>query len=168
MGPPVRLVGCGLAAAALALALSPLPAAALTATATISGGPLAVAATPLHVTPAPPGGAGQTTTIQTLEVSNATGSGAGWSITASATAATAGGATGPLPPAGELTVACLAGNCHATAAPIRQLLPTAPAAEVLTAGGASGAGRVTVELAWTLAAPVRGATQCTVSVVTGP
>jgi hypothetical protein len=134
-----------------------VPAGATTATANISAGPLAVTAAPLQVA------SGLATGAQALEVSNATGSGAGWSITAAETASP--GRAGNL-----LAASCVAGPGCVRAGRAYSWL-TGRAVKVFDLAGAAGAGRDTVVLAWSFAGLVRGrwpATVLTVSLVAGP
>jgi hypothetical protein len=147
-------VACAAAGAALVVPLVAWPAGATTATATVTAGPLAVTAAPLRVA------AGQPSASQALVVSNATGSGAEWGITA----ATTGG------PGGLLTATCIAGpGCHAL--PARYALGPGPAIKVFTLSGTRGAGEDTVVLAWEQPGPPgagRHPRVCIVSLVTGP
>src|SRR5579862_2954734 len=96
---PVRRASvwlCATAAAAAGVLAGGAPAGAATATANISAGALAFVTTPPNVTFTDTlNGTNQTVTAnQALDVSDATGSGAGWSITATSTTfATGGGPT---------------------------------------------------------------------------
>lgn len=151
------VVACAAAGAAASAALLAPPAGAGTATANISAGPLAVTAAPLQVA------AGQVGGVQALQVTNATGSGGGWSISAAATSR--GGGTG-----GQLVASCAAGPGCRSARRADALL-TGRAVKVLDLAGTGGAGRDTVVLAWSLGTAVAGGgpgTVLTVSLEAGP
>src|SRR5579862_5340166 len=175
------------AAAALstALALPALPAGAATATANISAGSLAFVSTPPNVTFNDTlNGANQTVTAtQALDVSDATGSGAGWNITATSTTFTSGGNTLPTTATtvqSAPTTACDASSTYTLATNSVSYPYTLPAAasapaatKVFNAAAATGQGTQTVTVTWQLAIPsttVAGTytSTWTISLVSGP
>jgi hypothetical protein len=162
-----------------------VPASALTGTATISAGSLAFVSAPGNVSfSATLNGADQTvTSAQGLDVSDATGSGAGWDITATSTTFTAGAhtlATSSTTLAATPTTACDAGaTCtlatNSVAYPYT--LPaagTAPTAtKMFNAALNTGLGNETVTPSWHLAVPAATfagtyTSTWTLSLVSGP
>jgi hypothetical protein len=149
---------------ALALAFSG-PAQATSATATLSAGSLGFVTTPpaLSFSATLNGKDQEPTTTQALDVSDATGSGAGWNITATSTTFTAGTHTlsttattvGSAP-----TIACDAGATCTTATnsiiypyslPAATTAPTAT--KLFNAAEKTGMGNQTVTPTWKLAVP---------------
>ena len=171
-----RLATAVLAAAALgSLAAGPAtllgivtatPAQAATATATFTAGSLAFVSAPPNVTFNDTlNGTNQTVTaLQNLDVSDATGSGAGWSITATSTTfATGGGptlATNATTVQSAPTKACDSGSTCTLATdsvsypyslPAAASAPTAT--KMFNAAVNTGEGNETVAVTWTLAIP---------------
>jgi len=167
------------------LGTTALPAVATTATATITGGTLgfvsAPAATGFNVSLT--GKDLVATSTQTFDVGDATGSGAGWNVTATSTTFTAGShslaptsVTVPAVP----TVACDSGASCTTATngvsypyslPAGATAPTAT--KVYSAAANTGLGNQTVTLAFQLAIPASTfagsySSTWTYSLVTGP
>ncbi len=164
------------------------PAGAATATATITGGSLAFVSPPPDVAfSATLNGANQAVTAsQALDVSDATGSGAGWSITATSTTFTTGGgspvtlATNSTSVASTPTTACDGGSSCVVATnnvSYPYSLPaggTAPSAtKVFNAALNTGTGNETVTVTWSLAVPSSATpgtytSTWTLSLVSGP
>lgn len=178
------------AAAALALSwfVPAAPAGATTATATITGGSLAFVSAPPNVTfNATLNGLNQTVTAsQALDVSDATGSGAGWDITATSTTFSTGGGTPILLSTTSTTitstptVACDAGSTCVTATngvsypytlPAAGTAPTAT--KMFNAAANTGEGNQTVSVTWSLAVPATAqpgtyTSTWTISLASGP
>jgi hypothetical protein len=173
-------------AVGFALALWPaLPAGAATATATITAGSLAFVSTPPNVNfSATLNGANQTVTAnQALDVSDATGSGAGWSITATSTTFTTGSvtlATNSTTIQSAPTTACDSGSGCTLATnsigypyslPAGSSAPTAT--KIFNAAANTGQGNQTVSVTWSLAVPATTSpgtytSTWTLSLVSGP
>ncbi len=171
-------------AATLLLSLSGAESAsAASADATVTGGTLSfINSTPSNVSF--PGvtlnGSNQTVSkTQTLDISDATGSGAGWNVTASMTAFTSGGNT--LPPgsvtmASTPSVACDSGVTCTTATPTGVSYPytlTTAATKMYAAAAATGLGAQTVTPNWSLTVPASAragayTSTWTFSLVSGP
>jgi hypothetical protein len=179
-----RLLGAALVAGGAALATS-LPAVAATATATLTGGTLGLVSAPSNT------GFGVNltgrdvvaTATQTFDVSDATGSGSGWNITATSTTFTAGSKS--LSPTSVTvqavpTVGCDSGASCTTAtngANYPYTLPagtTAPTAtKIFSAAANTGLGNQTVTLVFQLAIPANAfagsySSTWTHSLVSGP
>jgi len=178
------------AAAALALSwfVPAAPAGATTATATITGGSLAFVSAPPNVTfNATLNGLNQTVTAsQALDVSDATGSGAGWDITATSTTFSTGGGTPILLSTTSTTitstptVACDSGSTCVTATngvsypytlPAAGTAPTAT--KMFNAAANTGEGDQTVSVTWSLAVPATAqpgtyTATWTISLASGP
>ena len=161
------------------------PADALTGTATITAGSLAFVSAPANVSfSATLNGTDQTiTSNQALDVSDATGSGAGWNITATSTTFTVGAktlATTSTTLTGAPTTACDAGSActlATTSVGYPYTLPaatTAPTAtKMFNAAVNTGLGNETATAAWKLAVPsatLAGVytSTWTISLVSGP
>jgi hypothetical protein len=167
------------------LALAPV-ASATTATATLTGGSLAfINGTPAAVSfSGALNGANQTlTTTQPYDVSDATGSAAGWNVTATSTqflsgakTLAIGATTVPSAPsiACDATVTCTVATNTTTYPYTLPAATTAPTAtKMIDASAATGMGNQTVTPTWSLAIPA--ATQAgiytstwTMSLVSGP
>jgi hypothetical protein len=159
-----RLLAAVLLASA-ALVGTSLPAAATTATATIAGGTLGFVSAPASTgfNASLTGKDIVATSIQTFDVGDATGSGAGWNITATSTSFAAG--THSLAPSSVTvtavpTAACDTGaTCTAATNGVSYpyTLPagaTAPTAtKLLSAGANTGLGNQTLTLVFQLALP---------------
>jgi len=175
------------AAAMLCLAwlLPAAPAGAATATATVTGGSLAFVSSPPNVTfSATLNGLNQTVTAnQALDVSDATGSGAGWSISATSTTFTTGSvtlSTTSTSITSTPTVACDSGATCVTATngvSYPYTLPAAASAPTATkmfnAAVNTGEGNQTVSVTWSLAVPATAApgtytSTWTISLASGP
>lgn len=161
------LLAGGLAVAALAV-WNALPAAAATATTTITGASLAFVSTPPNVSfSVTLNGVDQTaSSAQAIDVGDATGSGAGWNITATSTQFTTGGgspktlSTSATAVDSAPTVACDTGaTCTAATNSITYpyTLPagsTAPTAtKLFDAASGTGMGNQTVTPTWKVAIP---------------
>jgi hypothetical protein len=185
-------------ALAVTAAVAVVPAAASTGSVTLSAGSLAFVSAPGNVTfPATTlNGTNQTKTATlAIDVSDATGSGAGWNVTATSTTFTGGctgtGCTAPTLPTTATTVqstptvACDSGATCTVAAPTTAVsypytLPAAATAPTATklynAGANSGMGNQTVTPTFTLAIPANQligngsafTSTWTVSLVSGP
>jgi hypothetical protein len=173
-------------AGALLAALPAVAASAATATANITAGSLAFVSAPPNVSfSATLNGTNQTVTAtQALDVSDATGSGAGWNITATTTTFATGG--GPTLATTATTVqaaptrACDSGSTCTLATNSVSYPYTLPAAgtaptatKVFNAGAATGQGNQTVTVTWSLAVPATTTpgtytSTWTLSLVTGP
>jgi hypothetical protein len=173
-------------AVGFALALWPaLPAGAATATATITGGSLAFVTAPPNVNfSATLNGANQTVTAtQALDVSDATGSGAGWNITATSTTFTTGSvnlATNSTTIQSAPTTACDGGSSCTLATnsisypyslPAGASAPTAT--KIFNAAATTGQGNQTVTVTWSLAVPATASpgtytSTWTLSLTSGP
>ena len=177
------------AAAITSLLLAAAPAGATTASETLTAGSLGFATTPVGVTfPATIlNGQDKTVTVQQpLDIADATGSGAGWNITATSTlfkttsgntlpagATTVGSA--PAAPACDTNVTCTVGGATTVAFPYT--LPAGASAPVATklynAPANTGMGDQTVSPTWTLAIPGNAyagnyTSTWTLSLVSGP
>jgi hypothetical protein len=164
--PPIRRLFIGAFAAGSLIVATGLPAVAVTSTATLTGGTLGFVAAPA-ATGFPTitlSGVDQTTTsTQTFDVADATGSGSGWNITATSTTFTAGSHALPTTAVtvqAVPTVACDAGaSCtvatNGTSYPYT--LPagaTAPTAtKIFSSGANTGLGDQTVTLVFKLSVP---------------
>jgi hypothetical protein len=162
-----KLLGAGIAALS-GLWLIAAPAGATTASATLTAGSLGFAGTPGNVTfpsVALDGTNKTVTASQALDIADATGSGAGWNITATSTLFTAGTHTLP---AGATTIAsapgaatcdsgvtCTPAGTNTVSYPYS--LPagaTAPTAtKQFSAAAGTGLGDQTLTPTWTLAIP---------------
>jgi WxL domain surface cell wall-binding len=171
-----------------AYAVVPVATEAATGTATISAGTLGFVSTPPNVGfSATLNGADQTvTTTQALDVADATGSGAGWNLTATSTTFTTGGgsphllATSATTIAAAPAVACDTGStCTAATNSVTfpYTLPagaTAPTAtKLFNAAANSGMGNQTVTPTWRLSVPASTfagtyTSTWTISLVSGP
>jgi len=175
-----------IAAAALGVVVWPATlAGAATATATITGGSLAFVSAPPNVSFSDTlDGTNQTVTAtEALDVSDATGSNAGWSITATSTTFTTGTvtlATTATSATSTPTHACDAGSSCTLATngvaypytlPAAASAPTAT--KVYNAAANTGEGNETVTVTWSLAVPATTApgtytSTWTLSLVSGP
>lgn len=171
--------------AGAALVATSLPAVAATATATVTGGTLGFVSAPANTgfNVSLTGRDVLTTATQTFDVSDATGSGAGWNITATSTAFTAGSnslsATSVTVPSVP-SVACDSGaSCTVATNSVSYpyTLPagaTAPTAtKIFSAGANTGLGNQTVTLVFQLAIPANAlagnySSTWTYSLVSGP
>jgi WxL domain surface cell wall-binding len=181
------MVFSGVAVAALggAVALPAMPAGAATATANISAGSLAFVTSPPNVTfNATLNGANQNVTAtQALDVSDGTGSGAGWNITATSTTFTTGSVTlsttattvqsAPTTACDASSTCTLATNSvsYPYTLPAAASAPTAT--KVFNAAANTGQGNQTVTVTWQLNVPantVAGTytSTWTISLVSGP
>ena len=185
MAPLKLFVGIGAAALALA-SFEAVPAGATTATATITAGTLAFVSAPPNVSfTATLNGLNQTVTAtQALDVSDATGSNAGWDITATSTTfATGGGPTlattsttvqsGPTRACDSGSTCTLATNSvtYPYTLPAGASAPTAT--KVFNAAANSGEGNQTVTVTWSLAVPATAVpgtytSTWTISLASGP
>jgi hypothetical protein len=191
VGMRVRHLFGALTASALAVtALAGLaaPASAATGTATITAGSLAFVSTPPDVSfAATLAGQDQTVTAaQAIDVGDATGSGAGWNITATSTAFTTGGATPKTLSSSATTVnagptdVCDPGStCTVATNAITYpyVLPAGtsapPATKLFNAAANTGMGNQTVTPTWRLAVPANTSpgtytSTWTISLVSGP
>jgi hypothetical protein len=173
--------GTGILAVVLS-SLTAAPAGATTATATITAGTLAFVSAPPNVNfSATLNGLNQTVTAtQALDVSDATGSGAGWNITATSTTfATGGGPTlattsttvqsGPTRACDSGSSCTLATNSvsYPSTLPAGASAPTAT--KVFNAAANTGEGNQTVTVTWSLAVPAATYTSTwTISLASGP
>jgi len=176
---------CAAGGAGVCLLAGASPVGAATATANISAGSLAFVSTPPNVTFNDTlNGANQTVTAtQALDVSDATGSGAGWNITATSTTFTSGGNTLPTTATtvqSAPTTACDASSTCTLATnsvsypytlPAGASAPTAT--KVFNAAANTGQGQQTATVTWQLAIPsttVAGTytSTWTISLVSGP
>jgi WxL domain surface cell wall-binding len=156
------------AAAITSLLLAAAPAMATNASETLTAGTLGFATTPGAVTFPATALNGQNKTVtytQPLDIADASGSGAGWNITATSTTFTSGshtlsaGATtvdsAPAAPTCDANVTCTVGG--ATTASFPYTLPAAATAPTATklynAPANTGMGDQTVSPTWTLAIP---------------
>jgi hypothetical protein len=182
-----KTLGVGLAAIS-SLLLAAGPAGATTASATLNAGGLGFAGTPGNVTFPSTTLNGQNKTItatQPLDIADATGSGAGWNVTATSTLFTSGsntlpaGATvigsAPATPTCDTNVTCTPAGTTTVAYPYS--LPaaaTAPTAtKLFSAPAGTGMGDQTVTPTWTLAIPGNAyagnyTSTWTLSLVSGP
>jgi hypothetical protein len=160
---------CAAAVGIGCLLVSSAPADAATASAELKAGSLGFVSTPPNVTfpnTTLTGLAQVITATQGIDVGDATGSGAGWNLTATSTTFAAGGHTLPTTATtitSTPTVACDAGATGCTTATTTGLvsypysLPaagTAPTAtRMFNAAAASGMGNQTVTPTWNLAVP---------------
>jgi hypothetical protein len=180
------LTASGLAVTALAGVAA--PASAATGTATITAGSLAFVSTPPDVSfAATLAGQDQTVTAaQAIDVGDATGSGAGWNITATSTAFTTGGATPKTLSSSATTVnagptdVCDPGSTCTVATnaiiypyvlPAGTSAPTAT--KLFNAAVNTGMGNQTVTPTWRLAVPANTSpgtytSTWTISLVSGP
>lgn len=177
-------VAAGLIAAA-GLATQGLPASATTGTATVSAGSLAFVSSPPSVSfSATLSGLDQTiTSTEAIDVSDATGSGTGWNVTATSTTFTAGAKT--LSTAATTLSATPTDACDASATctvatnsitypytlPAATSAPTAT--KVFDAAANSGMGNQTVTPSWKLSIPANTlvgtyTSTWTISLVSGP
>jgi hypothetical protein len=174
--------------AGLAALLLPSAAVASTATATLSAGSLAFVSTPPNVSfSATLNGSDQTvSTTQALDVSDATGSGAGWNITATSTTFTTGGGSPKTLSTSATTVGAAPTDTCDTAVTCSlatnsvtypYTLPaagTAPTAtKLFNAAAGSGMGNQTVTPTWKLDVPASTlagtyTSTWTISLVSGP
>jgi hypothetical protein len=182
-----KMLGAG-AAVLGSLLLIAAPAGATTASATLTAGSLGFVSTPGNVTFPSVALNGQnrtTSASQALDLADATGSGAGWNVTATSTLFTSGSYTLP---AGATTitsapaaatcdtgVTCTPASSNSVSYPYS--LPagaTAPTAtKLFTAGAGTGLGDQTVNPNWTLAIPGNAyagnyTSTWTLSLVSGP
>jgi WxL domain surface cell wall-binding len=180
-------LGAGIATLG-SLLLIAAPAGATTASATLTAGSLGFASTPGNVTFPSVALNGQNRTVnasQPVDVADATGSGAGWNVTATSTLFTSGSNTLP---AGSTTISsapaaatcdsgvtCTPAGSNSVSYPYS--LPagaTAPTAtKLFTAGLGTGMGDQTVNPTWTLAIPGNAyagnyQSTWTLSLVSGP
>jgi hypothetical protein len=182
------VVNRALLLAGLAAVLLPASAVAATATATLSAGSLAFVSTPPNVSfSATLNGTDQTvTSAQALDVGDATGSGAGWNLTATSTTFTTGGgsphtlSTSATTVGASPTVACDTGvTCVLATNSVSYpyTLPAASTAPVATklfnAAANTGMGNQTVTPSWKLAVPASTlagtyTSTWTISLVSGP
>jgi hypothetical protein len=170
----LRAIPAGLGTALAVLAVAAPSASATTATATISAGGLALTTSPPRLaSPASPRPDYAVTAIQRLDVSDATGSAAGWSITATSTGEETPVSVFVTPTAncGGATACAL----PAVSAPLSEGVDdtTSRAIKLLTVPGSTGRPIDSVTLVWTLAMPPSGylaahAAVWTVSLITGP
>jgi hypothetical protein len=165
IGATRRRLALAVLAGALLGPLTAGPALAATATATFTAGSLAFVSAPPNVTFTDTlNGTNQTVTAtQALDVSDATGSGAGWSITATSTTFTTGSvtlATNATTIASGPTRACDAGSTcilatnsvsYPYALPAAASAPTAT--KMFNAAVNTGEGNETVSVTWSLAIP---------------
>jgi hypothetical protein len=180
-----RSVLVGLTISIALVAGSSVTANALTGTATITAGTLAFVSAPPNVSfSATLNGADQTaSSAQAIDISDATGSGAGWDITATSTTFTAGAktlATSSTTLSGAPTTACDAGAACTLATnsvaypytlPAAATAPTAT--KVFNAAVNTGLGNETVTPTWRLAVPAATfagtyTSTWTLSLVSGP
>ncbi|MEA2315096.1 MAG: hypothetical protein QOI03_1788 [Solirubrobacteraceae bacterium] len=182
------VVNRALLLAGLAAVLLPASAVAATATATLSAGSLAFVSTPPNVSfSATLNGTDQTvTSAQALDVGDATGSGAGWNLTATSTTFTTGGgsphtlSTSATTVGASPTVACDTGVTCVLATNSVSYPYTLPAAgtapvatKLLNAAANTGMGNQTVTPSWKLAVPASTlagtyTSTWTISLVSGP
>jgi hypothetical protein len=175
-------------AALASLAIAAAPAAATTASATLNAGSLGFASTPGNVSfpSVTLNGTNKTATAaQPLDIADATGSGAGWNITATSTLFSSGsytlpaGATtitsAPGAPSCDTNVTCTPAGSTSVAYPYS--LPagsTAPTAtKLFNAPLGTGMGDQTLSPTWTLAIPANAyagnyTSTWTLSLVSGP
>jgi len=186
VGPRVRAWLWPAVATALALAILPaIPAGATSATANVTAGSLAFVSAPPSVTFNDTlNGANQTPTVtQALDIGDATGSGTGWSITATSTTFTTGSitlATTSTSVTATPTVACDSGITCVTATNSVSYTYTLPAAataptatKLFNAAVNTGMGNQTVTVTWSLALPASTkvgtyTSTWTLSLVSGP
>jgi WxL domain surface cell wall-binding len=178
------------AAAITSVLLAAAPAMATNASATLTAGTLGFATTPAAVTFPSTALNGQNKTVtvqQPLDIADATGSGAGWNITATSTQfKTTGGNTLPLgsvtvasapgAPTCDTNVTCTVGGATTVAFPYT--LPSAAgtgptATKLYNAPANTGMGDQTVSPTWTLAIPGNAyagsySSTWTLSLVSGP
>lgn len=182
---PLR-AALGTAIGLAGLSLSILPAAATTGTATVTAGALGFVSTPPNVSfSATLNGADQTaSSSQAIDVGDATGSGAGWNITATSTTFTAGTHTlstsATTVPASGITDACDASASCVPATDSISLPYTLPAAgtaptatKLYNAAANTGMGNQTSTVSWRLALPASTfagtyTSTWTISLVSGP
>jgi hypothetical protein len=182
-----KMLGAGLAATA-SLLLMAGPAGATTASATLNAGALGFASTPGNVTfpSVTLNGTNKTVTAsQPLDIADATGSGAGWNVTATSTLFTSGSYTlpagaatitsAPSAPTCDSNVTCTQAGSTTVAYPYS--LPagaTAPTAtKLFNAAAGTGMGDQTLNPSWTLAIPGNAyagnyTSTWTLSLVSGP
>lgn len=180
-----KKLGAGLAAIG-SLLLIAAPAGATTASATLTAGSLGFASTPGNVTFPSVTLNGQNKNIQAtqpLDVADATGSGAGWNITATSTLFTSGsntlpsGAfmTAPASPTCDTNVTCTTAGTSTVAYPY--FMPagtTAPTAtKLFNAPAGTGMGDQTLTPTWNLSVPGNAyagnySSTWTLSLVSGP
>ena len=184
MIPARRLFAAALFAVG-ALVSTSLPAAAATATATVTGGTLGFVAAPASTgfSVSLTGRDVVATATQTFDVGDATGSGAGWNITATSTTFATGAhslATTSVTVPSVPTVGCDSGASCTTATngtsypytlPAGSTAPTAT--KIFTAGANTGLGNQTVTLAFQLAIPANAfagnySSTWTYTLVSGP
>jgi hypothetical protein len=163
------------------------PAGATTASETLSAGSLGFASTPGNVTFPGTTLNGQDKTVtasQPLDIADATGSGAGWNITATSTLFKSGtyslpaGATtigsAPTAPACDTNVTCTPAGTTTVSYPYSLPAGTnATATKVFNAPAGTGMGDQTVTPTWTLAIPANAyagnyTSTWTLSLVSGP
>jgi hypothetical protein len=174
------------ALACAVLPLTALPAGAATATATITAGALAFVSTPPNVTFSDTlNGTNQTAiATQALDVGDATGSGAGWNITATSTTfATGGGATlattatsvqSAPTKACDASSSCVLATTNVSYPYTLPAAGTAPTAtKLFNATANTGEGDETVTVTWSLAIPAATSagtytSTWTISLVSGP
>jgi hypothetical protein len=163
--PCVRRLLAAAAAAGAAVLLTAAPAGATSATATLTAGSLAFVSTPPAVGfSATLNGTDQTPTdAQALDIGDATGSGAGWNITATSTTFTAGAHTlsttattvtsTPTVACDAITTCTLATNSigYPYTLPAAGTAPTAT--KLFNAASNTGMGNQTVTPTWKLAVP---------------
>ncbi len=176
------------AAAISGLLLIASPAGATTASATLTAGSLGFASTPGNVTFPSTTLNGQNKTVtasQPLDIADATGSGAGWNVTATSTTFTSSGnalptsattiASAPAAPTCDSGVTCtIAGTGGVTypySLPAGTTAPTAT--KFFAASSATGMGDQTLTPTWTLAIPGNAyagnyTSTWTLSLVSGP
>ncbi len=178
-------VAAAVVVVAAAGAAAILPAAATTGTATISAGSLAFASSPPNVSfSATLNGLDQTSSSnEAIDVSDATGSGTGWDITATSTTFTTG--TKSLSTSATTLTAAPAQACDSGATctlatnsiTFPYTLPAATTAPTATklydAGANSGMGNQTITPAWKLSIPANAfagtyTSTWTISLVSGP
>lgn len=182
-----KTLGAGIATLG-SLLLIAAPAGATTASATLTAGSLGFASTPGNVTFPSVALDGSNRTVnasQALDIADATGSGAGWNITATSTLFTSGGHTlptgsvtvgsAPGAPTCDTGVTCTVAGTNNVSYPYS--LPagaTAPTAtKLFSAAAGTGLGDQTLSPAWTLAIPANAyagsySSTWTLSLVSGP
>jgi hypothetical protein len=182
-----KTLGVGLSVLGSALLIA-APAGATTASATLNAGTLGFAATPGNVSfpAATLNGQNKTVTAsQPLDIADATGSGAGWNVTATSTLFTSGSSTlpagattitsAPAAPTCDTGVTCTVAGSSTVGYPYS--LPagaTAPTAtKLFGAPIGTGMGDQTLSPTWTLAIPANAyagnyASTWTLSLVSGP
>jgi WxL domain surface cell wall-binding len=177
-----------LGAIAAAALVVPVAAVAATGTATITAGSLGFVTTPPNVSfSATLNGLDQTvTSTQALDVSDATGSGTGWNLTATSTTFTTGGGsprllattatslTGAPTDTCDASATCTVGTNSVTYPYVLPAGATAPTAtKLFNAAANTGLGNQTITPSWKLAVPASTyagtyTSTWTISLVSGP